>query len=1219
MKRVTKLLLLTVIAVSICCALVFISSGNSDEIVGPEATTHVSFVVYDQDGHAVLEANGLTTGTDPKGNKVYGFVSFKDAVNAAQDGYTIKMVNDYEEGVPKTNASLNVKKTLTLNLNGYTWASSWNSTPTAAIVYQRIAPTNGCTLTVTGNGNVRTASSFIGLTSSGCAVIDPGEGNTINFFAIPGYKYEADGDNGYKVLESTFKGDPMLKIGGNKGNDGANIVIRGSITYTAENTGCNFIGAYEGASVIVEDANMSVDLSDSLNRSVFTHLSLSLSANPNGGYYSQDAWPTYTAPTFTIKNSIIDSPYGKFMDLTPAKETLSDFAKENGLIATYAHRDKVTIDNTVIDLNGDGEGVAADFVMTAELFAEIRITDSEIISDSQTVFNFNTQDIIPNVVVLLKDTTIDTTAHSSKNQIIFNKGATVIVDGGFLNTDTADAPSPFFCGYAWTTAAEHTSEQRLPDYANPQSELYDPTIAGYGHIIKKGTIVTKTAEEGNPGQLYSNYKAFVYEGDALPCSTIVDYKGHPEIRTVVSDEIVNYEIGGISKSALYTFESADESEFKSFEKNILIGGAQFVVNYSGASRTGLYNIVKSPATNNKYLTHTHYYTEGMSAQNAYLSIKNAESPTVSADELFPASGKNISSYYSYAIDMDMMSPNANVVDGTYIQFVYHSWGAENGTRKSLIQSYATIYFSGNDSLTKISTDADRESVEVSLDAGKWFHITAILQIPTDKDANPDPSKLSDTVLALYINGEHIHDFTSIFDAKYNYFTESEYYHGEGTENAFIDEVRIGFPTSNAENSMNGETTSFDNILLRNFEKTEDEGSIANYYKRFTRPEDIPSKIVTIRWEDAEGNKIDEKKVPSYTRISHPVLDKSAINDYYAAYDSWMLDGNPVTESIFAPSDDMTFVKGARVIANFSNIHYNLSLEKNPALYFYVPVSFVDGKISSVSFDSISSGEAKITRKDKKYSIGSTEYYRYEMHIGYLGIDIEQRVSVNYKVVYNGETYSVSRNFKANALTYCNAVLSDTSGTYSKEEKTHIANLLRFANSYSYIKNGESSDELCELAETYKTTASPYDTDLLMKSDTNVDHLGEYVKSIRLRILEGKIQYVIEFRNFSYATVKGIELSEYNDDKTTSLGCDSDLTSYSTHKGSNYCSVYTTEAIDFADAFGKIEITLNVEDSKETITGSYDIATWYNNATLDGDAENWAELLYSMKALGDSQK
>ena len=1217
MSKKTKAILLTVFAITLCYALIFfcfcyeVLKTPSE----PTQTTHISFVVYDNNGNIVKSATGITAGTDEDGNAIFGFVNFSQALAAAKNGYTIKMVNDFEEGFENLTTTYGISnKSITLDINGYTWKSLCTSTTNGTILYQRIVLSGDkAKLNVIGGGTVITATSFLCMSKNGDIIIDPGEGNTLNFIASGGYAYESDGEGGYRQISTTFRGDPMLKIGHNGGNYAPSLTVRGNITYKTIGTQCHFIGAHEGSSVLLEDAVITADLSNALKKGVFAHVSLSKATDADGNYKNAQFWPDYEGPTFTIRNSVINSPYGRFFDLTNASETLSSAAIDSGLNATYKNADKIVIENSKINLNGGGNNTANDFIFGSDMFVDIRITGSEIVTDAESVFYFNTPNLMPNTVVLLKDTTIDTESYGGANQCIFNRGGTVIVDGGCLLMGDNDAKSPFMCGYTWTTKNEHdTANGALPAYADPDSELYDPTIAGYGHLIKIGTVVSHEFKAGEPGKLCTDSTAFAYEGNGKPTTMIANYKGSPAVKTVVSEETVNYTVGGATQSAIYTFEGAELGEYKDFTQNLFIDNAQFIVSNNGYSRTGLYNIEKSPTTDNKYLTHAHYYRKNASTHGAYISIKNATPPTVSGNELIPSGSKNITSYTHYALDLDLMSPNADIVDGTYIQFSYNSWGIEDGVRKSLLQSLVTLYLEGDASSVKIYTDTENKA-EISFSAGKWTHLTLILELPTDENGTPDLSKLAETSIHVFADGEYATTFTEIFDAKYNYCADSEYYYGASLENTFIDEVRIGFPVSNEDNSFNGESTCFDNIILRSFEgNCASLLEIADFYTGFTPPENIDPKLVTIRWEDKDGNAIEEKVVTSYTRIYHPKLTGAEINGYFAAFECWTYNGAPIEETTLMPTEDMTFVKGTRLKANFDDVKYNLSLSEEPILYLYLPSSFVDGKVDGITFGSLSVEDKELSLSTKKYRIENAAYYRLELPIGLLELDEAFDVFINYTATYGEESFALTRGFKARALSFCEAVLSDESDIYSKAEKTETANFIRFANAFTYFKTKEYNPALSELYSSYKDCATACDTKILSGDNCYYAEISDCIEKIDLKIYDNTAQFIIRFKKSAKVNVSSLSMS--NDDGTYELGIDEAKTQYFTSGEKKYCSVYATEEIDFSLLFGLMDISIKAGESEKMKIGSFDVGKWYESAELEAtEKEAIAELLCSMKA------
>ena len=259
MRKTTKFFAIILSLVLLISALIMISSATETY---PSASA--------EDGTPSFEI----TYSD---NTTEYFYTWRETVAAAKDNCVIKLLEDYEEGpIPSdtVNAYPFIAKEATLDLNGKTLASSWNTNREGASTFQRTQLSGGSSLTIIGNGTIKSASSFFQIIG-GTLTIDAGEGNTINFVAISGYKYS---DN--SPVASTFSGQPFFKIGSNGSANNPNVEnsgnactlnLYGNVTFKEENggTAVGFIGAYPGSNINVGDPSGS---RNTFENGIFTEL-----------------------------------------------------------------------------------------------------------------------------------------------------------------------------------------------------------------------------------------------------------------------------------------------------------------------------------------------------------------------------------------------------------------------------------------------------------------------------------------------------------------------------------------------------------------------------------------------------------------------------------------------------------------------------------------------------------------------------------------------------------------------------------------------------------------------------------------------------------------------------------------------------------------------------------------------------------------------------------
>ena len=428
MKKMTKILVVAVSLILLLSVLIFGSSAEE----APEASA--------VDGTPVFEVKYQD------GRSEY-FYTWKSTLAATEDNCIIKLLEDYEEGVivDQPASPLNTKGVV-LDLNGKTLSSSWTTNSAGEPTWQRTVVQDDGSITVVGNGTIRSASAFFQVTG-GTVTINPGEGKTINITAIGGYKYS--GDN---VTTSTFSGAPFFKIGNNGNANNPNVEnsgkacalnIIGNVNYIEDNTGTavTFIGIYPGAKLNIgdPDANVNTTINATFNSAstVFLEYLWFASATPdkytvfseNGAFLPAEA---------NISNVDINMPYGSFVKT-------ANYSK----VKTFDEAARLNVYKADLNFNGNGTLKQTDFQFNdnAKVFA--RFTETKIVSDADRVLYANCSTHIPNALTIFKDCYVDTAAYSSSTkQQLFRYSGTVLVEGGYY-----DVTCDYFydVGYAWTT------------------------------------------------------------------------------------------------------------------------------------------------------------------------------------------------------------------------------------------------------------------------------------------------------------------------------------------------------------------------------------------------------------------------------------------------------------------------------------------------------------------------------------------------------------------------------------------------------------------------------------------------------------------------------------------------------------------------------------------------------------------------------------------------
>ena len=185
MKKLTKILIIVLSVALLCGAFVLGASANVDV---PEATTHISFVVYDAEGK-VVTTNAIEGETED-GDAVIGYVKLSDAFANVPSNGTILLVSDYEDGPNTDTTVLSAdKQNVTLDLNYYTLSASCSaktSGNTEEYSWHEIAVYGS--LTVTGEGYIEATTSAFIVNAGASLTFDAGDGNTIYLVAKHCYR-----------------------------------------------------------------------------------------------------------------------------------------------------------------------------------------------------------------------------------------------------------------------------------------------------------------------------------------------------------------------------------------------------------------------------------------------------------------------------------------------------------------------------------------------------------------------------------------------------------------------------------------------------------------------------------------------------------------------------------------------------------------------------------------------------------------------------------------------------------------------------------------------------------------------------------------------------------------------------------------------------------------------------------------------------------------------
>ena len=388
---------------------------------------------------------------------------------------------------------------------------------------------------------------------------------------------------------------------------------------------------------------------------------------------------------------------------------------------------------------------------------------------------------------------------------------------------------------------------------------------------------------------------------------------------------------------------------------------------------------------------------------------------------------------------------------------------------------------------------------------------------------------------------------------------------------------------------------------------------------------VSAEFATVTWQDKDGATLHTDKVIKGSEISAYAIDnpQKVTTDYYVAtYNYWKLGEKFVKfEDAVAVDSDVTATPVASLESNFVDFKLNIELNDNLCIWYYLPTDLLNNKVEGITFTGAVFGKDTKTFSGEM-EIGENTYAYFQSYQGYNAFTTQFKWTISYDVVFDGLTYHLSREFGVSPLSYAEYILSDTTNTFTAQEKGHIANFVRTANEFMRAYNGKDEyvATINAVYETYKYLCSEYEDDLLANTNLKLGELSTYISSVYLKISSGRAQYSIDFKENSGVTGVKVVKKGVGGGKT---GVDIVVGSYGDEKYSDGSyKTFNTNALKFYNFFGTLNITLTVDDGnggQKQVTGTYDINSWYNTASFKNEAEKamWGDLLMAMKELGDS--
>ena len=384
------------------------------------------------------------------------------------------------------------------------------------------------------------------------------------------------------------------------------------------------------------------------------------------------------------------------------------------------------------------------------------------------------------------------------------------------------------------------------------------------------------------------------------------------------------------------------------------------------------------------------------------------------------------------------------------------------------------------------------------------------------------------------------------------------------------------------------------------------------------------KYVTLTWLDRNGDVIATEQVLDGSTVPLRAIENpyAIVNNYYkATYNAWAYASGEFVMSEGALIVGNTTLKNVAVLeSTFVDLLFNIDLNDNLCLKYYLPKDFLDNNVEGVKFVS-ATRNGTLKENNGTTTLDGKHYYFYNAYTGYAGFCSEAKWVITYKVELDGYTYTLSREFSISPLSYVKYILEDKTDTF-KDSKQHIANFLRFANEFMYVRNDSSYGTVHALYEEYKSLCSEYENDILDPTGLTLGELGNYIKAIYFNVSSDRAQYSIDFKENS--KVKAVKITKIGvaSGRTDTLITLMPYGNTYFDANNTYHKTWNSNALKFYNFFGTLNVELTVENDDGTtkvVKGTYDVNSWYAGASFKDDEEKamWGDLLKALKELGDS--
>ncbi len=1260
MKKLTKILILALSVALLCGAFVF---GASAAGSAPAATTVEAFEV-----------------TDAEGTLVGKYVTLKEAFTAVTTGGKIKMIADFEAGPNNDNGSLSAdKQNVTLDLNGHKLSVSYgtrNKTDgTEALHYQKYSISGS--LTVVGKGTIEAATSAFFVGYGGVLTFDAGKGKTINLVAKPSYNA-----NTLALSTNVFPGAQFIKVGPNAGGEGvATVNVKGNLTFTdtTERSSMSLFAVTDGTVINFDGANVKSEVKHAQAKFAISHFSGTYDSSTYEAPQINVNNSTITSPYGVFLDAGAANPatdYSDAMALTVTDSILNFLGTK---YPTYgegqASADIKNTNNKMLKVVMTGTKIYTDsnvfYTKSADEVPNttVQFNDCQISIDTadkcddgseftwSNTYNYRRYVFYGIVTAIVDDTVLVHEPHNMINNAIFNThaycdkataesagktdpgyfeelGMGVLFKSGCAFVDCRNdvlgaqaAPGAYgnnnFTGYALESEMILIGGLTWVDGVPLAARVVSLETDAFD-VLKNSRFEDATVGTYTDGTQVNGYYGAGIDTTAIKDRngryTVCEYGGNKYVTHVAQDGTATYKTDPFISVSLNAGSSPytaaiDTARFYSFE----IDMAKAAAKHSQGSFTVAFLFRPSAS---------------------YVNVQ------LSTD----ANGKSVWKIGSKTLTD---APVAAAGEWQHVQVIIEAPVNESGAFDKAGEFNVYLYLDGKIAGSATLSEANKtvaDSIKNATDL-KTVAITEVrYKFPGSYVAGDTGSTAFDNILLTrypiaYTGGKTTAEdiFASVVNTKYAlpenlplvevdgmYFSDFDEAFGELVYNAFegyvptlkyLMDVSSMMPAFNPKDYDAEEGAQFTFVTFGQaptlapacgYIAEAVEGKENTYLVRSVKDDEK----VNVTWLDNEGNELrkDEGVIPG-TALTAPEIENPVVidNEYYkVTYDVWKVVDGDIFDEI-APSADVTVQLTARVEATFADALFNLTLNDNVGYQVYLPYAFTNNEVENVKYVSATWDGGVKNPKATPLTINNGSYSYYEVgYVGYNGLGAKYTLAVNYEVVVDGETYNLSRTFTAiSAVEYVQYVLN---GNYAAYEKAHIANFVRFANEFLKVKNGAYDATINGIYESCKTLCSAYEEGLLEETEVDFDPLAPYVSSVYVKVSNSRAQYSIDFKENSKVT--GVSINITRNGSTVSGGKYDPQDTF--FDGTSYYSNFSTANLKFFNFFGTLTIELTIDGLEETVVGTYDINTWYNETDMsETEKANWGVFCQALKELGDS--